>query len=175
MFALYRTDGAVYNVATWSWRVLVALFYCGSYQSYVIKFMYYETIKERCVPVENVTAVVFLLILYRYQLQFGGAKGPPSTFPLMKVWTSDGTLSSGHVSGSLGSRLEIGFVGSDVGRLPDVQQSTQWPPVSVVARSGLLGVLSTLLVCVGDGLGSIAAIRAFDTCSFPPLSLMHVA
>jgi hypothetical protein len=58
------------------------------------------------VPVENVTAVVFLLILYRYQLHFGGAEGPPSTFPLMKAWTSDGALSSGHVSGSLGSRLE---------------------------------------------------------------------
>jgi hypothetical protein len=43
--------------------------------------------EERCVPVENVTAVVFLLILYRYQLQFGGAEGPPSTFPLMKAWT----------------------------------------------------------------------------------------
>jgi hypothetical protein len=72
-----------------------------------MKFMYYETIDERCVPVENVTAVVFLLILYRYQLQFGGAKGPPSTFPQMKAWTSDGTLSSCHVSGSLGSRLEV--------------------------------------------------------------------
>jgi hypothetical protein len=59
--------------------------------------MYYDIMEERCVPVENVTAVVFLLILYRYQLQFGGAKGPPSTFPLMKAWTSDATLSSGHV------------------------------------------------------------------------------
>jgi hypothetical protein len=88
--------------------------------------MYSETIAERCVPVENVTAVVFFLILYRYQLQFGGAKGPPGTFPLMKAWTSDGTLSSGQVSGSLDSRLEIRFVGSAVGRLPDVQQPTKW-------------------------------------------------
>jgi hypothetical protein len=76
--------------------------------------------EERCVPVENVTAVVFL-ILYGYQLQFGCAKGPPGAFPLMKAWTSDGTLSSGLVSGSLGIRLEIGVVGSAVGRLPHVR------------------------------------------------------
>jgi hypothetical protein len=50
------------------------------------------------VSVENVTAVVFLL-LYGYQLQFGGAKVPPGNFPLMKAWTSDGTLYSGHISG----------------------------------------------------------------------------
>jgi hypothetical protein len=46
--------------------------------------MYYRTIEERCVPVENITAVIFLM-LYRYQLQFGGAKGPPSIIPLMKA------------------------------------------------------------------------------------------
>jgi hypothetical protein len=78
--------------------------------------MYYEIIEQRCVPVEKVTVAVFFLILYRYQLQFGGATGPPSTFPLMKAWTSDGALSSGHASGSLCSRLEIGVVGSEVGR-----------------------------------------------------------
>jgi hypothetical protein len=71
------------------------LFYCGSDQSYVIKFMYYQTIGERYVPVENVTAVVLLLVFYRYQLQFGGAKGGlegwgksrphPDSFPL-HIW-----------------------------------------------------------------------------------------
>jgi hypothetical protein len=76
MLALYITDGAVYNTAAWSWSVLLALFHWGSDESYVIKFMYYETIEKRCVLLENVTAVVFLLILYRYQLQFGAAKGP---------------------------------------------------------------------------------------------------
>jgi hypothetical protein len=55
--------------------------YCGSDQSYVIKYIYYEIMEERCVPVENVTAVVFLLVLYRYQLQFGGAEGPPKYLP----------------------------------------------------------------------------------------------
>jgi hypothetical protein len=70
-------------------------------------------------------------------------------------------FTAGTFQESLCNRLEVGVVGSAVGRLPDVQQSTQWLPVSVVARSGVLGVLSTLLVCVGDGLGSIAAIRTF--------------
>jgi hypothetical protein len=101
-----------------------------------------------CVPVENVTVAVFLPILCRYQLQFGRAKGPPGTFPIMKAWTSDATLSSGHVSGSLGSRLEIGVVGSEVVRLPDVQQSTQWLPVSVVAINGMSDVVSNLLIRV---------------------------
>jgi hypothetical protein len=84
---------------------------------------------------------------------YGGARGPPGTCQLMGAWTSDGTLSSGHVSGILCNRLEIVVVGSAVGRLPDVQQSTQWLPAFVVARNGISDVVSTLLLCVGSGHG----------------------
>jgi hypothetical protein len=57
----------------------------------------------------------------------------------MGAWTSDGTLSSGHVSGSLCDRPEMGVVGSAVGRLPDVQQSAQWLPVTVVGQKLNIG------------------------------------
>jgi hypothetical protein len=84
---------------------------------------------------------------------YGGARGPPGTCHLMGAWTSDGTLSSGHVSGNLWNRLEIGVVGSAVGRLPDVQQSTQWLPAPVVARNGISDVVSTRLIGVTGGHG----------------------
>jgi hypothetical protein len=49
---------------------------------------------------------------------YGSARVHPGTCQLMGAWTSGGTLSSGHVSGSLCNRLEIGVVGSAIGIEP---------------------------------------------------------
>jgi hypothetical protein len=90
---------------------------------------------------------------------YGGDRGHPGTCQLMGAGTSDGILSSGHISGSLCNRLEIRVVVSAVGRLPDVQLSTQWLPVCGAQKWNIGRSVHASDICWG-WTRSVAAIRA---------------